>query len=208
MLLMFPVLAILPYLQMRHARVVAVDKELAISLAHTTSRQFVEYQPEIDQLFKAPIWFRIYHSEGELMHQSSHTPEFELDTLALELDQFAWIDGHRTLTIQRVKNARTIIIGIPKEAVYEDLEALPFFIITLCLITGASALTVGWWAAGKSLSPIQNFTDIAKRISQGDHFETIDLAGTEHELRDLGVVLNQAFQRLHHALQQTKESDG
>ena len=58
--------------------------------------------------------------------------------------------------------------------------------------------------AGSSLSPIKSFARSAKEISQSKEFTQIELTGTEHELRELGEVLYDAFKRLHYALQQQR----
>lgn len=204
MCLAFPLFIWFPYKMLQQVRINAMDKSLAIAIAHTSTRQLVANDRELNQILGEPKWYIIYDRLGEVMHRSNTAPELTIDYDALTFDQFAFIEGHRTLAIRRVSHGRAVLVGIPTEVLYQGLpEMLPFFFLGT-IVFMATALASGWWAAGKSLAPIQSFTDIARRISQGDHFESIDLAGTEHELRDLGVVLNQAFQRLHYALKQQR----
>ena len=164
MALVFPIFIALPYQHSRSKRIDQTDKSLAIAIAHTSTRQLVAKDSELDQILAQPKWYIIYDRWRDVMHRSDNAPEFNIQ--------------------------------------YDDIIDMTAYAALLIVAFGITALSVGWWMAGRSLSPIQSFARSAKEISQSKEFTQIDLTGTEHELRDLGEVLNGAFKRMHHALQQ------
>ncbi len=69
----------------------------------------------------------------------------------------------------------------------------------------ALGLAGGWWIVTRSLKPIEAITRAARKISDGDLSQRIDISETESELGELAGVLNSTFARLDAAFaQQTR----
>jgi heavy metal sensor kinase len=75
-------------------------------------------------------------------------------------------------------------------------------------VTGAVVLLVsllgGWILAGRVLGPIHRISEAAKGISEESLDHRIDLRKTENELGSLAGVLNEAFDRLHGAIERQR----
>lgn len=205
MILIFPILLGIPYYLLRLERIQSTDRSLAIAIAHTSTRQLITNDSEFRDIFVQPKWYRIYDKWGDVMHESSNAPELTITYDELNFDQFAWIEEHRTLAIRRQSHGRAVLVGIPKDVLLEGMTAYAIKIGFIILGIEIFALAMGWWTAGKSLSPIARMTEVARRINHSKEFEEIDLSDTEHELRDLGEVLNDAFKRLHYALKKQRD---
>ncbi len=89
-----------------------------------------------------------------------------------------------------------------------DLAAMDRFAGWLVLAGGAVlafGLGGAWWVAAGALRPVENIGATAKRISEGNLSERIDLAETEGELGRLAGVLNATFARLETAFAQQRQ---
>jgi len=66
-------------------------------------------------------------------------------------------------------------------------------------------LAGGWWFVSRALSPIENISAAAVKISAGDLSQRINVAEAESELGKLAAVLNSTFARLESAFAQQKQ---
>jgi signal transduction histidine kinase len=69
------------------------------------------------------------------------------------------------------------------------------YVIALIAMTGLSVL-LGWALAGRVLRPLQRITATAKRVSQDNLDERIDLAGPRDELKELADTFDGMLERL------------
>jgi heavy metal sensor kinase len=90
----------------------------------------------------------------------------------------------------------------------EDLEAIKRFSWWLAAAGGgvlALGLGGGWLLISGAISPIWQISTTARRISEGNLAERIDIADTDSELGRLASVLNSTFARLEASFAQQKQ---
>lgn len=98
-----------------------------------------------------------------------------------------------------------ILVG---RSMASDLSALYRFAWWLVAVGGGIlvlGLGGGWWLASSALRPIENMAGAARRISEGNLSERINVTETDSELGHLAGVLNTAFARLEAAFSQQKQ---
>lgn len=204
MLLIGPLAISVPYLRERHQSLNEADARLALAIAHTPTAEFLNGTEVADDKYDNKIWYSIYDNKGVTINKSEHFPNASLTPNSYKKDSYLWVNDYRILTIKRSEDAHTIIAGIHKSHVFHHHIALLASGVFIFLLIVIGALWLTWWDAGRALQPIRNFTQIAQRINRKKDPQLIDLEGTEYELRELGEVLNQAFERMHLSLQQQR----
>ena len=133
----------------------------------------------------------------------------------------AWSEGQTTIDIGRAAGIAeerltgddpigeiekaTSINGVP----YQDLVAqvnvedagegiedlFNFSLISLAVLTVIASL-FGYWSSGRMLRPVAAVTGAAKRISESNLSERLDLGGPQDELKDLADTFDGMLERL------------
>lgn len=90
-----------------------------------------------------------------------------------------------TNALEAIDELRTRILS---ELVVESALAL--------VVIGTVATVLGWWLAGRALSPIHQIAETAERVSGGSLDERIALQGPHDELRELADTFDAMLDRL------------
>lgn len=200
-LIFLPLAGWLIYHLVLEERLAHVDRQLALTAARIASE---ETEPP-NALVPDTIWYRVVDENNQTIAESSQAPAI---TIPAESDtdrtEAIWVNEQRIVSLSN-NEGRRLLIGMPQAEVYLGLEYWTLFAITVTVLFGILALVMGWWFAGKSLAPIQRFSETAGRMSRSKEYEAIDLADTYHELQELGEVLNETFASLHHSLSQQRQ---
>jgi len=92
-----------------------------------------------------------------------------------------------------------------REAVHAALHRLLLeYVVALIAMTGIS-VALGWWMAGRVLSPLRKITATARRVSGENLGERIALDGPQDELKELGDTLDDLFGRLDAAFEAQRQ---
>lgn len=204
MVLIGPLVIGIPYFRERHQSLDEADALLALSVAHTTTNEFLDGTELTEGRQGGQVWYYIYGRENEVLNQSANAPALELNPRDFAQDSYHWIEDHRILTIQRIDNGRAIIVGLHEQHIYKDSFGLLVVSVVALLVVITSGLSLTWWDAGNALKPLGHFANTARRISREQNLERIELEGVESELRELGEILNESFERMHYSLQQQR----
>lgn len=90
----------------------------------------------------------------------------------------------------------------------EDLRVLGGLLIGLCLLVGLTIvnfMTRGRRVNAKLLRPVHEITETAQQMSEKNLSARINVAGTQNELRDLAVVINDMLNRIEAAYNRQKQ---
>lgn len=90
----------------------------------------------------------------------------------------------------------------------EDLRVLGGLLIGLCALVGLTILSFlsrGRRVNAKLLRPIHEITETAQQMSEKNLSARINVAGTQNELRDLAVVINDMLNRIEAAYNRQKQ---
>jgi heavy metal sensor kinase len=140
-------------------------------------------------------FYAVWNSDGELIDRS--TGEFEV--LSPAGTGVVTRDGRRELTVTAAGGAR-ILVG--RDLADTRREVLAFF--GMAAAGGIVALVVsllgGWFLAGRAFAPVARISEAAAAMAGGDLGARIAVERTESELEQLALALNQAFDRLHLAV--------
>lgn len=88
---------------------------------------------------------------------------------------------------------------------FKPLLTLAIYIGILWLIISLAIMTRGQRTSAALLSPITDIADTAQRMSEKNLSERINIAGTQNELRDLAVMVNDMLDRIESAYNRQKQ---
>jgi signal transduction histidine kinase len=115
---------------------------------------------------------------------------------------FGTADGHREFT-RRAAGAY-VLVGVPLDTLWSGILNLA---ATMALV-GVAALAVsfvgGWFLVGRALVPVGRINDTARAMVDGDFTARIPVEHLDTELWQLARALNEAFDRLHAALERQR----
>lgn len=100
---------------------------------------------------------------------------------------------------ERTKNVRTIgdvIVGVQQDIRDDALQKLVISSSIALGVTLILSIIAGWLAAGRALAPVGRLTARAKRLSEDNLNERIDLDGPRDELTELADTLDGMLSRL------------
>jgi two-component system OmpR family sensor kinase len=89
-----------------------------------------------------------------------------------------------------------VLSGRSIEADMRELHQLGLFLGGAGLVVLALGLAGGWWGATRAIKPIDEISETARSIADGNLSKRINVADTDNELGKLGVILNSTFSRL------------
>ena len=172
---------------------------LVEGLQPTTSGDFdlvlpFEYR-QSDGAAGAPAYYAAWNADGELIDRS---PDFA--AAAPPALGTATRRGWRELATTG-PNGAIVLVG---RDLADTRRALLAFAGTAAL-GGVIALVVsllgGWFLVGRALTPVARINQAAAAMSAGDLTARIAVERTENELEQVALALNEAFDRLHQAVE-------
>ena len=103
------------------------------------------------------------------------------------------------------------VAGIPVEAVLGGavldaaVRRLVPLAMTSILLLAVASLGIGWWMAGRALSPVRTITDATRSLSETNLHERIRLTTRDREFVDLATTVNGMLARLERAFEAQRD---
>jgi len=104
--------------------------------------------------------------------------------------------------IQTANNSYILVISQPFDAVRRELRLLRLSLILVVLCTLALAGFGGWFLARRSLAPVVQMTERARRISAENLDQRLPVSNAHDELGRLAATFNELLTRLDNAFEQ------
>jgi heavy metal sensor kinase len=98
-----------------------------------------------------------------------------------------------------------ILVGCNLTGEFAEMRRLSWLLLSAGGAVLLLGLAGGWWFSTRAISPIEDISKAAGRISQGDLSQRINVADTDNELGRLAGVLNSTFARLETAFGQQRQ---
>lgn len=146
---------------------------------------------------QAPLtYYAVWNGAGELIDRSSI--DFDISMPAATGARTR--DRRRELAVTAA-NGALVLVG--RDLGETQGEVLGF--ATTAAAGGIAALALsllgGWFLVGRALAPVARINQAAARMTAGDLSARIAVERTENELEQVALALNQAFDRLHLAVE-------
>ena len=113
--------------------------------------------------------------------------------------------GQRRIVVGRIHTANksyTLVISQPLDVVRRQLRMLRLILIFVVLVTLAMAGFGGWFLARRSLAPVVQMTERARRISAENLDQRLPVSNPHDELGRLAATFNELLTRLDDAFEQ------
>jgi heavy metal sensor kinase len=173
---------------------------LVEGLQPTTSGDFDLVLPsEYRQADGAPApqtYYAVWNRDGELVDRSPGEVAIPPSVGPATRTR----DGRRELTVMAANEA-LVLVGRDLADARRDVLAFA----GTAAAGGAAALILslvgGWFLVGRALAPVSRISQAAAAMSAGDLAARIAVERTENELEQVALALNEAFDRLHLALE-------
>ena len=155
-----------------------------------------EYRLE-DGVTAAPAtYYAVWNAEGELIDRSPG----DVPIMSPTPGGIATRQGRRELTTMGPQGA-VVLVGRDLADTRRDVVAFA----GTAAVGGVMALVIsllgGWFLAGRALTPVARISQAAGAMAAGDLTARIVVERTENELEQVALALNQAFDRLHQAVE-------
>lgn len=155
-----------------------------------------EYRQAEGSTSPPQTYYAVWNREGELIDRSPG--DFDLPGPAEPLTRTR--EGRRELIVPGA-NAAVVLVG--RDLVDARRDVLAF--AGAAAAGGVAALVVsllgGWFLVGRALAPVTRISQAAAAMSAGDLTARIAVERTENELEQVALALNEAFDRLHLAIE-------
>jgi two-component system, OmpR family, sensor kinase len=157
--------------------------------------------------FADSSYFSIRDEDGRILLQSANAPA---DLVLLPVPASGFSEATRAIGVRRESlrsSARgfSSIIGRDITRERDEMHRFAWLLAGSGLGVWFLGLLGGWWLAGRAIQPIAAISRTASRIAEGNLSERIDTSGTDSELDQLSLVLNQTFERLNDAFERQKQ---
>ena len=155
-----------------------------------------EYR-QVDGITAAPAtYYAVWNHEGELIDRSPG----DVPLTAPPAPGLAMRQGRRELTTAAA-NGAVVLVGRDLADTRRDVLAFAGTAAAGGLMALVVSLLGGWFLAGRALAPVARISHAATAMSAGDLTARIAIERTENELEQVALALNQAFDRLHQAVE-------
>lgn len=151
------------------------------------------------------MYFLIWGRDGKILEKSASAPELPFPGLQIREHDLP------TRLVRKRQQFREVVFASRFEtnilvgrSLQHDLDILHRFGGMLFLAASGVlgvGLVGGWWFTGRALLPMESMTRTAESISEQNLSQRIDVAETDSELGQLGLVLNRTFDRLQAAFE-------
>jgi signal transduction histidine kinase len=145
------------------------------------------------------LYHAVWADSGALIDRSN--PEVELPS-SLEPGT-STRDGRRE-HVRRGASGGTILVGRSLAPAYAEVRSLLWMMSGVGAVALGVSLIGGWLLVGRALTPIDRIGRTARAMVAGDLSARIPVDRVETELGSLATALNDAFQRLHEALERQR----
>ena len=145
----------------------------------------------------APItYYAVWNRDGELIDRSEGDFNIPRPTGPGTLTR----DGRRELTVTGANDA-LVLIGRDLADAQRDVLAFAGTAAAGGVVALILSLLGGWFLVGRALTPVARISHAAAAMSAGDLTARIAVERTENELEHVALALNEAFDRLHLAVE-------
>jgi signal transduction histidine kinase len=152
--------------------------------------------PEFAESGADPAWYyAIWRPDGHVLDRSDPDVSQMPASLGVRTQS-----GARELSV-RAASGPTVLVGRSLEDAYAESSLLVLRLAGAGLAAVGLAFAGGWWLVGRALRPIARISDTARAMTEGDFTARIPPAQVASELGQLARSLNEAFDRLHAALE-------
>jgi len=160
-----------------------------------------------DEQDSSSFYFYIWSRDGTLLKNSTNAPVGVIVPSRAE--------GSASIHVRNTDDLREAFhfteMGecvLTGRNITDDIKAMNRFAWRLCGV-GAVVLALGlgggWLLTSRTIRPIEEISNAANRISEGNLSERINVADTDNELERLASVLNSTFARLDAAFTRQKQ---
>lgn len=152
-------------------------------------------------------YFSIRDHEDRIVMQSDNAPS---DVLLLPIPDKDLTEDSRSIDDRREisrssSHGLKITVGRDVTPDIQDLQQMTWLHMLMGSGVWLLGLGGGWWLSGRAIRPIQDISQTASRIAEGNLNERINITETDSELGQLSRVLNQTFERLHAAFERQRQ---
>lgn len=155
-----------------------------------------EYRQGEGAAAPSPAYYAVWNRAGELIDRSPG--DFDIPMAAAPGSRTRV--GRRELT---VTGAGAAVVLVGRELTDARRDVLAF--AGTAAAAGVAALVIsllgGWFLVGRALAPVSRISQAAAAMAAGDLTARIAVERTENELEQVALALNQAFDRLHLAIE-------
>jgi two-component system, OmpR family, sensor kinase len=155
----------------------------------------IEYR-QVDGAAGSATYYAVWNAEGELIDRSAG----EFAEAAPRATGIATRQGGRELSMTG-PNGAVVLVGRDMADTRRDLLAFAGTAAVGGVIALVVSLLGGWFLVGRALAPVARINQAAAAMSAGDLTARIAVERTENELEQVALALNQAFDRLHQAVE-------
>ena len=155
----------------------------------------IEYR-QVDGAAGAATYYAVWNAEGELIDRSAG----EFAAVAPRATGIANRQGGRELATTG-PNGAVVLVGRDMADTRRDLLAFAGTAAVGGVIALVVSLLGGWFLVSRALAPVARINQAAAAMSAGNLTARIAVERTENELEQVALALNQAFDRLHQAVE-------
>ncbi len=141
-------------------------------------------------------YFLVWDSAGAVALSSGVPGEVPLPTAEGFRDR-----PPRREATRRGADGLTVLVGVSTAPMVAAHREFLLSLVGAGAIVLALGLAAGWLLAGRVLAPIRRMSEAAAGISEADPTRRLDVGRTETELGSLAATLNDAFDRMHEAVE-------
>jgi heavy metal sensor kinase len=178
--------------------------QVAASLRAAADDRFdLDLTPELVEFFReegSSRYYVIWSPRGELIDHSDADGERRARPSQAGPRS---VNGRREVSVATASGA-LVLVGGSLADVSTRLWALVLNVTLVGIATLVLAVAAGWFVAGRALAPIARISRAARAMSAGDLGARIEIERVETELGQVASSLNDAFDRLHDAVEQQR----
>jgi heavy metal sensor kinase len=156
----------------------------------------IEYRQAPGVIAPALTYYAVWNRDGELIDRTAG--DFDIPKPAGP--GIGTRDRRRELTVMGASDA-LVLVGRDLADTGRDVLAFA----GMAAAGGVAALILsllgGWFLVGRALAPVTRISQAAAAMTAGDFAARIAVERTENELEQVALALNQAFDRLHLAVE-------
>jgi two-component system, OmpR family, sensor kinase len=176
-------------------------------LAQSLRAREITLPPAVADQFTGATYYSLRDRDGTPLLESPNLPA---NIVHLGIPQDGFIEetravGNRRESLRGSARGFSSVFGRDITREISDMHRFGLLLAGSGLGVWFLGLLGGWWLAGRAIKPIATISRTASRIAEGNLADRIDTTGTDSELDQLSLVLNQTFERLHTAFERQRQ---
>jgi two-component system, OmpR family, sensor kinase len=176
-------------------------------LAQSLRAHEITLPPAVADQFTGATYYSLRDRDGTPLLESPNLPP---NIVHLHIPQDGLIEesravGNRRESLRGSARGFSSVFGRDITREISDMHRFGLLLAGSGLGVWFLGLLGGWWLAGRAIKPIATISRTASRIAEGNLADRIDTTGTDSELDQLSLVLNQTFERLHSAFERQRQ---